>query len=147
MKFEKKIITRYISANRLIRMQRDFFSLLLVPILSIQVSPTLYNIKKSIDIIKILPFSYEFQTSNRNIYKWVRYGPLLLDPYSIRSKGTIRLTKAFNANYQPLYLAVNCNNNLLNITGDSIQWKGWFSAKEKFEFNIISFLCNPNLRR
>jgi len=72
---------------------------------------------------------------------WRTYGTLRINWSAWRSKGDNHIVTALNKDDKSIYIAVNCNKNLLNTTGVRARWKGWLPPSEKFERNLLKDLC------
>ncbi len=91
--------------------------------------------------------AYKYKTSfidSEDI--WKVYGPLRINLSKLRAKGFSYLVPALNKDNKPLYIAVNCLKNKINVTGKDVKWTGWFNPKIKFEFQLLNDLCATNIQ-
>ena len=68
------------------------------------------------------------------------YGPLLIDINNVKFYSGLFFIPMLNVDYKPLFLAINCNDNIMNIK-DNNAWKGWFKPFFTYELNIFSDFC------
>ncbi len=69
------------------------------------------------------------------------YGPLLVDMNNIKYQNRIFLIPTINDQSKPLFLAIYCDDSLINVKGSS-DWKGWQGAFHTFEYNLVNKLCS-----
>tara|TARA_Y100001968_G_C19229564_1_gene653772 strand:+ start:272 stop:532 length:261 start_codon:yes stop_codon:yes gene_type:complete len=81
--------------------------------------------------------NYDF-VKNKPILKL--YGPLILDINNLQSNSGILFIPILNANYKPLFLAINCDKSIFNVK-DTVNWKGWFKPFFTYELNILKDFC------
>lgn len=73
---------------------------------------------------------------------WSSYGPLKVTMAKlIFLKGKGIVAPAINENGRQLYLAFNCENQLLNRTGPELQWGNWYSPNTDAEKQLIRDIC------
>ncbi len=72
---------------------------------------------------------------------WTKYGPLHLNYSTAITKGSITIVPAYNDSYQPLFIAISCNKNKINVRGADEEWKGWDSPEFDFEDKLITDAC------
>tara|TARA_Y100001968_G_C19063160_1_gene574733 strand:- start:190 stop:570 length:381 start_codon:yes stop_codon:yes gene_type:complete len=75
---------------------------------------------------------------------WSQYGPLNVNVNSIRQKKVYRIFQAYNADSKPIYIAINCDKKVINVTNQRFEWKSWESPIKGFEFTMIRDLCLTN---
>jgi len=72
---------------------------------------------------------------------WKTYGPLKIDWSKWHKLKENYIVPALNKEGKTLYLAINCDKNLLNATGSKGEWKNWVSPIDKFEHKLLKDLC------
>ena len=70
------------------------------------------------------------------------YGPLMIYSGLMRKNGTNLIMPIGNQLNQSLYLALECNQGMLNVTNEDLAWKGWQKASMAFEVKLIDDVCN-----
>ena len=72
---------------------------------------------------------------------WRSYGPLKVDWANWQTMGDSRVVPTLNAAGQPLYLAVNCGAQKINVTGADGSWKAWAAPSSRFEKDLVKDRC------
>ena len=72
---------------------------------------------------------------------WRTYGPLKVDWANWQTMGDSRVVPTLNAAGQPLYLAVNCGAQKINVTGADGSWKAWAAPSSRFEKDLVKDRC------
>ena len=72
---------------------------------------------------------------------WRFYGPLKIDWANIIIMNDSRVMPTINRKGQSMYVAVNCDQAKINVTGQDGDWKEWVVPKEDFERHIIVGVC------
>ena len=72
---------------------------------------------------------------------WTSFGPLRLDVSKIGIKGRNLIYQGYNSSYKPIYVAIDCEKKLINVTNKNLVWKGWFKVERGFELNMLKHLC------
>jgi len=70
-----------------------------------------------------------------------QYGGLSILWSSWQSKKNNHIAQAYNSSNKPIYIALNCNKQMINTTGHNNSWKGWLEPEEKFEIQLIKDFC------
>ncbi len=83
-------------------------------------------------------------TSDTNYPEFRKYGPLRINWTSWRSKNGNYVAAATNMNNQNIFLAINCSQSMINVTGIQNRWKGWSNVQNDFEAALLKDLCNLN---
>ena len=78
---------------------------------------------------------------SENQIMWRQYGDLKINWSRWRSKSNNHIAPAVNKSNQPLYIAINCQAQMINTTGLNSVWKGWLSPSADFERKLIADLC------
>ncbi|CAK6690589.1 hypothetical protein [Synechococcus sp. CBW1107] len=72
---------------------------------------------------------------------WRAYGPLSIDWTSWQLMDGSLVTRSRNAKNQMFYLSVNCKAGQINVTGASMNWKGWEKPQAGFETRLLAEAC------
>ena len=91
---------------------------------------------KSFNIESIV-YKYKLKADSN----WSKYGPLDIHVDSKRLKKNYRIFQAYNSESNPIYIAINCDKKLINVTNQRLKWKSWESPIKGFEFKMIKDLC------
>ena len=70
-----------------------------------------------------------------------QYGGLSILWSSWQSKDNNHIAQAYNSSNKPIYIALNCNKQMINTTGHNNSWKGWLEPEKKFEMQLIKDFC------
>ena len=73
---------------------------------------------------------------------WRSYGPLKVNWTDWRMSNDSFVAPAINGQSQELYIAINCNNQLINISSSQLSWKGWLEPQYEFEKELVEDFCN-----
>jgi len=71
-----------------------------------------------------------------------KYGPLLIeyDKTNIKKRKK-NFLKASHKNGKKFILHINCEKKEINVRGIGRKWKGWMSAREEFEVELLNDFC------
>jgi hypothetical protein len=72
---------------------------------------------------------------------WRVYGPLTIDWASWQLMDGSLVSRSRNARNQMIYLSVNCKAGQINVTGASMNWKGWEKPLAGFETRLLTDAC------
>ncbi|MGC6483836.1 MAG: LysM peptidoglycan-binding domain-containing protein [Synechococcus sp.] len=73
---------------------------------------------------------------------WRSYGPLRIDWSNWQTMAGSEVAPTLNAEGQPLYIAVNCGAQKLNVTGANGSWKTWTDPQDSFEQDLVKDRCS-----
>ena len=76
---------------------------------------------------------------------WRRYGSINVNWANWRSKGYNHIAPAFNSKGNPIFIALNCQKSMINISGPKTSWKGWLPPEMGFERKLLSDYCKSLL--
>ena len=74
---------------------------------------------------------------------WRTYGPLQVDWSNWQSMGGSMVAPTLNSEGKPLYIAVNCSAQKINVTSSDGAWKSWIAPQTHFEKDLVSDRCKP----
>ena len=72
---------------------------------------------------------------------WRQYGPLKVDWSNWQTMAGSEVAPTLNANGKPLYIAVNCGANKINVTGANGAWKTWNAPEKTYEKDLVKDRC------
>lgn len=75
---------------------------------------------------------------------WRTYGPLQVDWANWQSMGGSDVAPTLNSDGKPLYIAVNCAANKINVTGADGSWKSWSAPQSGFEDDLVKDRCKSS---
>ena len=71
-----------------------------------------------------------------------KYGPLIIENENTNiEKRKRNVLKATHKNGKKFILRINCEKKEINVRGIGRKWKGWMTAKEKFEDELLNDFC------
>ena len=73
---------------------------------------------------------------------WRSYGPLKVDWGNWQTMAGSEVAPTLNAEGQPLYVAVNCDAQKINVTGANGAWKTWSSPQNDYEQDLVKDRCS-----
>ena len=76
--------------------------------------------------------------------KWLRYGSLMINWSEWRYLDGNYITQVKNKKNKSFYLAINCEDRLLNNTLNNSYWTSWYFPKRDFEFKLINDYCDKD---
>ena len=79
---------------------------------------------------------------NLSKQQWRRYGPLIVDWNSWKTKASNSVGASFNVDGKPIFIALNCETKKMNVTGVNYQWKSWFVPRKSFEIELHKDFCS-----
>ena len=69
------------------------------------------------------------------------YGPLQINQESLIIKKNIRLLNAIHSNGKELIVALQCENNQIDVRKKGHKWQGWEEAEKDFEIRLLKDYC------
>ena len=69
------------------------------------------------------------------------YGPLQINPDSLIIKKNKRLLNAIHSNGKELIVALQCENNQIDVRKKGHKWQGWEEAEKDFEIRLLKDYC------
>lgn len=72
---------------------------------------------------------------------WRQYGPLKVDWSNWQTMAGSEVAPTLNSNGKPLYIAVNCGANKINVTGANGAWKTWNAPEKTYEKDLVKDRC------
>ena len=73
---------------------------------------------------------------------WRSYGPLKVDWGNWQTMAGSEVVPTLNGQGQPLYVAVNCDAQKINVTGANGAWKSWTSPQKDYEQDLVKDRCS-----
>lgn len=73
---------------------------------------------------------------------WRSYGPLKVDWGNWQTMAGSEVAPTLNGDGQPMYLAINCGAQKLNVTGANGAWKTWNSPQNSYEQDLVKDRCS-----
>lgn len=73
--------------------------------------------------------------------EWRNYGPLKVDWGNWKTMAGSEVAPTLNGAGQPLYVAVNCDAQKINVTGANGAWKAWTAPQKDFEQDLVKDRC------
>ena len=73
---------------------------------------------------------------------WRSYGPLKVDWGNWQTMAGSEVVPTLNGQGQPLYVAVNCDAQKINVTGANGSWKSWTSPQKDYEQDLVKDRCS-----
>jgi LysM repeat protein len=73
---------------------------------------------------------------------WRSYGPLKVDWGNWQTMAGSEVVPTLNGQGQPLYVAVNCDAQKINVTGANGAWKSWTSPQKDYEQDRVKDRCS-----
>ncbi len=70
-----------------------------------------------------------------------QYGPLIIQSKYFKKKNGRKIISAFNQDKDKLILSISCERKQLDVRIPGRKWRGWESAKEEFEKNLLNDFC------
>ena len=73
-----------------------------------------------------------------------KYGPLVIEnenPNIKKRKRKRNFLKATHENGKKFILRINCEKQEINVRGIGRKWKGWMTARETFEVELLNDFC------
>ncbi len=85
------------------------------------------------------PRSYGF---SRNY--WLEFGTIMINWTAWVHNSGSYIAPAINSQGKNIYIAINCTKEVINTTGEALDWKGWLSPSLPFEEELISDFCTDS---
>ena len=73
---------------------------------------------------------------------WRSYGPLKVDWGNWQTMAGSDVAPTLNGDGQPLYIAVNCDAQKINVTGANGAWKSWTAPQNGYEQDLVKDRCS-----
>tara|TARA_B100000212_G_scaffold65266_1_gene45202 strand:+ start:210 stop:965 length:756 start_codon:yes stop_codon:yes gene_type:complete len=70
-----------------------------------------------------------------------KYGPLVIEYDKINTEKRKKFLKATHNNGKKFILQINCEKKEINVRGIGRKWKGWMTARETFEVELLNDFC------
>ena len=103
------------------------------------------------DSIKLGSKLYLTQNSNQNRKKKINqvlkmkdiktYGPIKVQKDVMENVGGRNILNVLNQKNKKLIISINCNHQKLDVRSPGRKWKGWRTAEEEFEKELINDFC------
>jgi len=118
--------------------------LFIIHALNIQFSSSSFDFQNVLKINKYNINSLAYETNDIYALGWNKYGPLNIHIDSMRLNKSYRFFQAYNSDSRPIYIAINCEKKVINVTNQRFEWKSWERPVKGFEFKMIKDLCKKN---